>query len=211
MDSERMKLVRAISRRNALALSTAIGAISGAGVFVATLVLVIKGGPNPGPMLSHLRYYLPGYSVSWAGAFLGLLGGFVEGFLLSLPSAWLYYAGVTRSIQASPEARSGQTPLDRRPIHLPFFAAAFGLLAGIGLFLATLWLVVTHKPGTPLGPNLALLNQYLPGFRVSAFGGLLGGLYGTVIGAVFFAAVGFLYNALLRATSGRSGRGARAA
>lgn len=206
MDSERMKLIRALSRRNALALSTAIGLLCGGGIFLATVILVLKGGPNPGPMLSHLRFYMPGFAVTWGGAFLGLFWGFLEGFVLSLPSAWLYYAGVERSIHRSPEARAGQQPLSRRPIHILFFATSFGLLFGIALLLATLWLVVTHKPGTPLGPNLMLLNQYLPGFRVSIAGGILGGVYGAVIGCVFFAAVGALYNVLLGRRNGRDVR-----
>ena len=43
-----------------------------------------------------------------------------------------------------------------------------GLVAGLGLFAATLWLVI--KGGPVVGPHLALLGQFFIGYRVTLFG-----------------------------------------
>ena len=54
---------------------------TGLGLFLATAILVIKGGPHMGTHLSLLNNYIPGYSVTWPGAFVGLILGAVGGFL----------------------------------------------------------------------------------------------------------------------------------
>jgi len=54
----------------------------GGGLFLATLILVVKGGPNVGQHLGLLRAYFPGYSVSVVGTFIGFIYGFVVGYAL---------------------------------------------------------------------------------------------------------------------------------
>ena len=49
-------------------------------------------------------------------------------------------------------------------------------MSGALLLLATL--VLALKGGAVVGPTLGLLEQYLPGYRVTLTGGLLGGFYG---------------------------------
>ena len=65
---------------NARAWGIAVGLLFGGGVFIATVFLVIKGGPNLGQHLSLLGSYLPGYRVTWAGAFIGFVYLFVIGY-----------------------------------------------------------------------------------------------------------------------------------
>ena len=65
---------------NARAWGIAVGLLLGGGVFIATVFLVIKGGPNIGPHLALLGNYLPGYRVTWAGAFVGFVYMFVIGY-----------------------------------------------------------------------------------------------------------------------------------
>ena len=78
-------LRQAFAQYDPIALGGAVGAIAGLGLLVATILLLIKGGSNPGPNLSLLGNYLIGFDVSWRGAVLGTieatLGGFVVGFL----------------------------------------------------------------------------------------------------------------------------------
>ncbi len=62
------------------------------------------------------------------------------------------------------------------------FGGALGLVAGIAIGLATLFLVA--KGGTPIGPHLALLAQYFPGYEVTLAGALLGFAYGVLAGFV---------------------------
>ena len=46
--------------------------MAGLGLFLATAVLLLRGGEPMGPRLSLLGNYFLGYEVSWAGAWLGL-------------------------------------------------------------------------------------------------------------------------------------------
>jgi hypothetical protein len=81
-----------------------------------------------------------------------------------------------------------------------------GLLLGLALFLATNWLVL--KGGRVVGPHLALLGQFFPGYRVTFVGSLIGFAYGAVTGFLAGYSVARLYNWLvdLRETDAGSGR-----
>jgi len=79
----------------------------------------------------------------------------------------------------------------------------FGILGGMLLFVVTLWLVV--KGGPVVGPHLALLGQFFPGYRVTAGGAVLGLLYGAITGYVAGWIVGTVYNAVLGFRLGRAG------
>ena len=70
----------AIARLNARAWGITVGLLLGLGLFIATNILVIKGGPNPGPHLSLLRVYFPGYRVTFLGSIVGFIYAFVVGY-----------------------------------------------------------------------------------------------------------------------------------
>ncbi len=67
---------------NARAWGIAFGLVLGVGLFLATIFLVIKGGPNVGQHLRLLAAFFPGYSVSLAGSLLGFVYAFVIGYAL---------------------------------------------------------------------------------------------------------------------------------
>ncbi len=67
-----------------------------------------------------------------------------------------------------------------------------GLLCGVGLFLATNWLVV--KGGVNVGMHLSLLNQYFPGYRVTFGGSLIGFAYAFLSGFAGGYFVACMYN-----------------
>ena len=73
---------------------------------------------------------------------------------------------------------------------------AVGLLFGLAIFLATIVLVM--KGGKTVGPHLALLGQYLPGYRVTLPGAFIGFVYLFVIGYGVGRIIGGVYNALAR-------------
>jgi hypothetical protein len=73
-------VILAFAKLDRIALGVAVGAVSGTIVFLATLYLLAKGGPNPGRNLALLAQYFIGYTVSLQGAFVGLIYGFVVGF-----------------------------------------------------------------------------------------------------------------------------------
>jgi hypothetical protein len=76
------------------------------------------------------------------------------------------------------------------------WGVALGLLCGIGLFIATNILIL--KGGPVVGPHLGLLGAYLPGYRVTFTGSLIGLGYGIVIGYAAGWLMGRVYNALVR-------------
>ena len=79
-------LVRAFARMDSLAFAAAVGSVSGLYLFLATLWLVIRGGPVVGPNLALLSEYFAGYTVTVKGAFIALGYSFFWGFLFG----WLY-------------------------------------------------------------------------------------------------------------------------
>lgn len=80
MQSDDLTLQGAILRLNARAWGIAIGLLLGVGLFVATNILVLKGGADMGQHLSLLRVYLPGYRVSFVGSIVGFIYLFVIGY-----------------------------------------------------------------------------------------------------------------------------------
>lgn len=69
-----------LMRLNARAWGISTGLLLGSGLFLATIFLVIRGGPNLGQHLVMLRVFFPGYSVTWLGAFVGFVYAFVLGY-----------------------------------------------------------------------------------------------------------------------------------
>jgi len=67
-----------------------------------------------------------------------------------------------------------------------------GIVAGGGLFVATNWLLL--KGGPVVGPHLALLGQFFPGYRVTFAGSLIGSGYAFVVGFVVGWATARMYN-----------------
>ena len=71
-------------------------------------------------------------------------------------------------------------------------ALVFAMLGGTGLFLTTIWhLLRDDRRGAP---NIALLNNYFPGYDVSWPGAFLGLGYGALTGAVLGWIVAWVYN-----------------
>ena len=71
---------KALLRMNEQGWGIAIGLLLGLGLFVATNVLVVKGGPVVGPHLGLLAYYFPGYRVTFLGSVVGFVYAFVVGY-----------------------------------------------------------------------------------------------------------------------------------
>lgn len=69
-------------RLNARAWGIAVGLLFGLGLFLATIVLVMRGGTEVGPHLSLVGVFLPGYRVTVGGAFIGFAYLFVIGYAI---------------------------------------------------------------------------------------------------------------------------------
>jgi hypothetical protein len=72
---------------------------------------------------------------------------------------------------------------------------AFGLILGLGIFVATNWLII--KGGDRVGPHLILLSQYFIGYRVTFLGSLIGAAYGFALGTNSGELMGWIYNKIV--------------
>ena len=72
---------------------------------------------------------------------------------------------------------------------------AFGVILGLGIFVATNWLVI--KGGERVGPHLILLSQYFIGYKVTFAGSLIGAAYGFALGTICGALIGWIYNKIV--------------
>jgi len=88
--AEEEKLTRAVARINGVMTGTVLGLLAGTGLFLATNLLVLRGGPNPGPHLGLLAQYFPGYSVTFGGSFIGFGYAFAVGFVSGLIIGFVY-------------------------------------------------------------------------------------------------------------------------
>ena len=68
----------------------AVGLALAVGLFAATNILILRGGPVIGPHLSLLGWYFPGYSVTVGGSLIGAVYAFVAGYGLGLAIATVY-------------------------------------------------------------------------------------------------------------------------
>ena len=78
-----------------------------------------------------------------------------------------------------------------------------GIVGGLGVFVATNWLLIKGGPigsdGEPIiGPHLELLGQYFIGYKVTFGGSLIGLAYGAVVGFCVGYFVAQVYNWLVR-------------
>jgi hypothetical protein len=71
---------------------------------------------------------------------------------------------------------------------------AAGTILGLGIFVATNWLVL--KGGPIVGPHLSLLGQFFIGYQVTFLGSLIGLAYGFGVGFLLGYAGAVIYNML---------------
>ena len=78
-------LVQEVIRVSRNVLGLTLGILFGSGLFLATNILVLKGGPHVGANLQLLNQFFLGYRVTFGGSFLGLIYGFAVGYI----SGWI--------------------------------------------------------------------------------------------------------------------------
>lgn len=82
-----------------------------------------------------------------------------------------------------------------------------GLTVGIGIFVATNWLILQGGHTGPtgevvVGPHLSLLGQFFPGYRVTFAGSLIGFAYGFASGFGIGYFTACIYNRLVNLRDG---------
>lgn len=96
---EAQAIRRIVMRASEQGWGIAVGLLFGVGLFLATVALVIQGGPNPGPHLGLLGIYFPGYTVTWLGSLIGFVYAFVVGYAIGRTVATIYNRLIRRSPQ----------------------------------------------------------------------------------------------------------------
>ena len=81
-------------------------------------------------------------------------------------------------------------------LHVQGTGVAFGVAFGLALFVATNVLVL--RGGDQVGPHLALLSVYFPGYRVTLLGSVVGFVYAFVLGYASGRTLAMLYNWITR-------------
>jgi ABC-type nitrate/sulfonate/bicarbonate transport system permease component len=90
VEDEEEVIERVVVRLNAVLTGVVAGLLCGLAIVLATVWLILKGGPNPGPHLSLLSQYFPGYSVSVIGSLIGFCYASTLGFLTGLLIGFVY-------------------------------------------------------------------------------------------------------------------------
>jgi hypothetical protein len=80
----------AVVRLRSRVMAMVFGMLGGTGLWVATIWLLARQGPNVGLHLNLLSNYFPGYAVTWPGAFIGFFYGALLGAILGWLLAWVY-------------------------------------------------------------------------------------------------------------------------
>jgi hypothetical protein len=89
-DANTERLLRQVVRLNVITTGVSFGVVAGLALFISTLWLVLKGGPQVGKHLILLVNYFPGYRVTFLGSFIGLCYGFLSGFFVGSVIGGLY-------------------------------------------------------------------------------------------------------------------------
>lgn len=86
-------LVKEVIRLSRNVLGLTLGILFAVGIFLATNILIIKGGPNVGAHLQLLSQYFPGYRVTFGGSLLGagysFAVGYVSGWVIAAVYNWV--------------------------------------------------------------------------------------------------------------------------
>lgn len=87
---EQQAVRKTIARIHEKGWGIAFGALFAVGLIAATNILILRGGEVVGPHLGLLRWYFPGYSVTFGGSLIGAVYAFVLGYGLGRSVAAVY-------------------------------------------------------------------------------------------------------------------------
>jgi len=193
-------MLRQATRLNATIMGIVLGLTSGLAIFVFTHVSMAVTGEESGLYLNLLSVFLPGFSASGAGAWFGLLWGFVIGGACGSVLYTIYVRSAGRHIADLIASGSKTRQIVKMPtlrVSGHAIGVALGAIAGVQLLIATSWLVI--RGTAEQSAHAALLTHYLPGYSVSLTGAVIGALDLFVITYVFSLIFSYVYNCVASA------------
>lgn len=204
-DSERL-LLKAAIRVNTMLIAAAFGLTAGAMLCISTYILLLHGGTYIGSHLSLLSIFLPGYSVSTTGAWIGFFWGLVIG---AISGAILYrtYARTLRDKLPQSIIDPGYDPesaLIAPTAMISGHALGLGLgaLAALQLFVTTNWLV--FRGTAENSAHAALLENFVPGYSVTFGGSVIGAAALFLLAYVCCLLLGVIYNGVAKSRMRRA-------
>ena len=87
---------RTLARLNARVWGVSVGLVAGLMLFLATNILILRGGEVVGPHLALLGLLLPGYRVTFVGSLIGFVYAFVIGYAIGRLIGVVYNAVTDR-------------------------------------------------------------------------------------------------------------------
>ncbi|MEO8159164.1 MAG: hypothetical protein ABI648_15310 [Betaproteobacteria bacterium] len=190
-------LLRATVKLNTLLFAGVCALMVGLSLLCVTYLSLDRGLPDPRHFLNLLGVFLPAYSVSATGAWIG----FFWGALLGGIAGAVIYRIYARSIRAQVAEYFAGTRSSYAlefavvKIHGHFLGLALGGLAALGLLVTTNWLVIRGTADASV--HAALLKNYFPGYSVSALGSILGAVDIFIVTYLGCLLLGAIYNRIV--------------
>jgi hypothetical protein len=75
-------IIQSLAKLDVIAMGVSVGLLFGMIVFLATNILILKGGADVGRNLSLLGQFFIGYEVTFVGSLSGFFWGFASGYIL---------------------------------------------------------------------------------------------------------------------------------
>ena len=192
------QLLSAAVRLNVWISALGVGLGLGLLLFLGTNLSVVLS-QRPGRYLNLLGVFMPGYSASIGGAWVGLLWGTIYGAISGAALSWLYARSLGGRLPTLVTWDNDSIRQLRPPtLHISGHALgiALGAVAALQIVLATSWLVLRGTADQSI--HAKLLANYLPGYTVSLQGSLLGGLELFLLVYLSSVLVGETYNVVTR-------------
>ncbi len=188
------ELLQAAVKFNAIVLGIVSGVLAALAIFLVTHISLSKWGDDAGNYLNLLGVFLPGYSASSSGAWIGAFWSFVFVGLAGFLTYWLYGRLLGERLAGGPDALEVTADPIFKPVVLRLYGWSLGIAVGFAvggaLFISTAWLVVRGTAAESY--NAQLLSNYLPGYSPSILGGLIGAVelfLAVFLGCLLLAAV----------------------
>lgn len=190
-------LLHATVKWNTRLFAGICGLIGAFTLLFATYLSLYRGLPSPGHYLNLLGVFLPGYSVSPGGAWIGFLWGGLIGAVCGAVIYRIYARSIRQQVADYFAGSRSREDLENAVLTLNghSLGLALGSIGALGLLITTNWLVVRGTAHESV--HAELLSQYLPGYAVSTWGSILGAVEVFIVAYVFCVLLGAIYNRMV--------------
>jgi len=197
-------LVHATVKLNTLLFALVLAFLFGLTMLALTYISLYRTPEGQYSFLNLLAVFLPGYTVSVQGAWIGMLWGAVIGAVSGVVVYRIYARSIYQQVLdflESPEVDESEFERVTMKISGHPLGLALGSLIAVSLVVATNLLVIRGTAGD--SHNAALLSNYLPGYTVSFPGSLIGAAELFVVTYLFCLILSGTYNKVVELMKGK--------